>query len=451
MLAYAFSVLHEDSYKNVATEEFEHIADLFAAILAKGISNQIKRGLGREYVSKTDMLSSPTGKIDVSASVKQQTMLKKQLVCGFDEFTENSYINKILKTTAMLLLHSAEVAVEQKRALKKVMYYFVNVDELDLRHIQWSNIKYHRNNATYKMLINICYLVVCGMLLTEQDGTKKLSKFIDDQRMHSLYERFILQYYSKHYPAFAVSAAQIDWDVDDDIIAFLPLMKSDITIVYGGKTLIIDAKYYSHTMQTNSLYNSQTLHSGNLYQIFTYVKNKDVVSSGNVSGVLLYAKTDEEITPDNDYIMSGNRISVKTLDLNTDFPKIELQLKTLIINFFGTTVKNQQLIDSMKTYLQNFELKTAPEHIIEVEMQDAMMELGFVELWQGNLEKYKIQDICIDNPASYKPAIDSANLVMLEVLISYAHRQITHWYETSLYNYSDFFVYALKKLIVLSS
>jgi len=300
MLAYAFSVLNEDSYKNVATEEFEHIGDLFAAILAKGISNQIKRGLGREYVSKTDMVSFPTGKIDVSASVKRQTILKKQLVCDFDKFTENAYINKILKTTAILLLHYAEVAMDQKKSLKKVMSYFANVDEVDPRRIQWSSIKYHRNNATYKMLINICYVVICGTLLTEQDGTKKLSKFIDDQHMHSLYERFILQYYRKHYPEFSVSAAQIDWDVDDGIVAFLPLMKSDVTIEYGGKTLIIDAKYYSHTMQTNSLYNNQTQHSGNLYQIFTYVKNKDARGSGNISGVLLYAKTDEEIIPDND-------------------------------------------------------------------------------------------------------------------------------------------------------
>lgn len=300
MLAYAFSVLNEDSYKNVATEEFEHIGDLFAAILAKGISNQIKRGLGREYVSKTDMVSFPMGKIDVSASVKRQTILKKQLVCDFDKFTENAYINKILKTTAILLLHYAEVAMDQKKPLKKVMSYFANVDEVDPRRIQWSSIKYHRNNATYKMLINICYVVICGTLLTEQDGTKKLSKFIDDQHMHSLYERFILQYYRKHYPEFSVSAAQIDWDADDGIVAFLPLMKSDVTIEYGGKTLIIDAKYYSHTMQTNSLYNNQTQHSGNLYQIFTYVKNKDARGSGNISGVLLYAKTDEEIIPDND-------------------------------------------------------------------------------------------------------------------------------------------------------
>lgn len=77
MLAYAFSVLNEEGYKNVAAEEFEHVADLFAAILAKGISNQIKRGLGKDYISRTELLHSPTGKIDVSASVKQNTMLKK--------------------------------------------------------------------------------------------------------------------------------------------------------------------------------------------------------------------------------------------------------------------------------------------------------------------------------------------------------------------------------------
>mgnify|MGYP000846290129 CR=1 FL=1 len=107
-------------------------------------------------------------------------------------------------------------------------------------------------------------------------------------------------------------------------------MKSDITLRYQGKTLIIDTKYYGQTMQTNSLFNSRTLHSHNMYQIFTYVKNMDFARSGNVSGLLLYAKTDEDIVPDNDYIISGNRISVKTLDLNTDFSNISKQLNAIV-------------------------------------------------------------------------------------------------------------------------
>jgi len=334
MLAYAFGVLNENGYQNVSDEEFEYIYDLFAAILAKGIASQIKRGLGREYLNHSEPLSSPVGKIGVSSSLKQQTMLKKQLVCDFDIYTENCYMNQILKTTAMLLIRSSEVAIQQKKALKKVMLYFANVDELVPNQILWSSIRYHRNNATYRMLINICYLVIKGLLLNESSGTRKLARYLDDQKMHNLYQRFVLEYYRKHYPEYKVTAAQIDWDVDDGIIDFLPAMKSDITIEYSGKTLIIDTKYYKHTMQTNSLFNSRTIHSGNLYQIFTYVKNRDTANSGNVSGVLLYAKTDEEITPDNDYIMSGNHISVKTLDLNTNFSNIQMQLDLLLNKYF---------------------------------------------------------------------------------------------------------------------
>ena len=48
---------------------------------------------------------------------------------------------------------------------------------------------------------------------------------------------------------------------------------------------------------------------------------------GSVSGMLLYAKTDEAIVPDNDsFIIGKNRISVGTLDLSGRFEVIKSQL-----------------------------------------------------------------------------------------------------------------------------
>lgn len=334
MLAYAFQILREDSYSDLASEEFEHIGDLFAAILAKGIANQIKRGMGKEYLSRVDVLVLPVGKIDISSSVKHQTMRRKQLVCHIDEYSENAYVNQILKATTLLLMRSLDVEIKQKKVLKRIMYYFCNVAEIDPRFIEWGKIKYHRNNATYKMLINICHLVIDGMLISQQNGTNRLSQFIDDQRMHQLYERFVLEYYRKNYARYIISASHIDWNVDDGFVDFLPQMKSDITISDGRKTLIIDTKYYTHTMQTNSQFDSVSLHSGNMYQIFTYVKNRDKDNTGNVSGLLLYAKTDEEVTPDSDYIIGGNRIGVTTLNLDVDFLHIEVKLNLIINKYF---------------------------------------------------------------------------------------------------------------------
>jgi len=329
MLAYAFSVLNEESYRKIEFEDFENAENLLAAILAKGIANQTKRGLGREYLSRTDALSSPRGKINISSSLKEQTLLKRRLVCEFDEFLENAYVNQILKTTALLLIRSDKVAGEQKKALKKVLLYFHAVDTLNPFDIQWSEIRYHSNNSTYKMLMNICYLAIESLLPTTQEGAKRLSQFRED-RMNLLFERFVREYYRQHYPACKVSASHIDWNTDDGMIDLLPAMKSDITLERDDKILIIDTKWYGQTMQAHSLYNSRTIHSGNLYQIFTYVKNKDIHRSGNVSGVLLYAKTDEEITPDNSYLMDGNKISVKTLDLNKDFEGIRRQLDKIV-------------------------------------------------------------------------------------------------------------------------
>ena len=67
-----------------------------------------------------------------------------------------------------------------------------------------------------------------------------------------------------------------------------PVMQSDIHLQRGNTVLIIDAKYYSHT--TQSQFDKHTIHSNNLYQIFTYVKNRSYQfgeEKNTVSGMLL--------------------------------------------------------------------------------------------------------------------------------------------------------------------
>ena len=66
------------------------------------------------------------------------------------------------------------------------------------------------------------------------------------------------------------------------------------------------------------------------------MKNKQFQDkSCKVSGLLLYAATDEAIQPDNSYEMSGNRIGVKTLDLNKDFSEIKDQLESIVTEYFS--------------------------------------------------------------------------------------------------------------------
>lgn len=336
MLSYAFSVLKQSNYDSIAKEEFDNIHNLFAAILAKGIGQQLKQGLHREYITKTEDLSVMRGKIEISGTIRNKMARRQMLSCEFDELSENTLLNQIIKSTVMLLFKHADVDVEWKSDLKKEMLFFSNVDEIDLKQVKWSAFRFHRNNQTYRMLITICQFIVEGMLLTTDTGEYKIATFIDEKRVCRLYEKFLLEYYAKNNPHLKVVAAQIPWALDDDMGTMLPVMQSDITLSKENEVLIIDAKYYAHTTQKQ--FDKHTIHSNNLYQIFTYVKNKDR-EFGNkphkVSGMLLYAKTDEEIQPDGVYQMSGNQISVKTLDLYNDFTCISEQLDRILIEHFG--------------------------------------------------------------------------------------------------------------------
>ena len=335
MLAYAFRVLKQSNYSQVATEDFENIHNLLAAILSKGISQQLKQGLYREYIDKYDDLSVLRGKLNIQGTIKNRVQNKQRLSCEFDELSENNIFNQILKLTATILIKNHNVESEYKSELKKSLLYFSNVSDISVSVIKWSTLRFQRNNQSYKMLMNICYLVIDGLLLSTQSGEYNMATFIDDQHMHSLYESFIREYYRYHYGnEVSVSASFVDWDVPEgsEGIELLPKMKTDITLQKGEKTLIIDAKYYSHTMQHH--FDSNTFHSANMYQIFTYVKNFDKEQTGNVSGMLLYARTNEAIQPNNDYVIGGNKISVKTLDLNCNFDIIKEQLNTIIINSY---------------------------------------------------------------------------------------------------------------------
>lgn len=333
MLTYAFQSLRQSNYDKVAAEKFENIHDMFAAILGKGIASLLKQGLYREYILQEEELSVLRGKLNVQGTIRNRIQHKHKLSCEYDELSENNLLNQILKTTMKILVRQKTVKQEHKAVLKKNLVFFDNVDEIEPSQIKWDRIRYHKSNQSYRMLLNVCYLALTGLILSTDKGEVKLAAFLDERAMHSLYEKFILEYYRYHHPEYRANPDIVPWNIDDGVIEFLPAMVTDITLKHGERTLIIDAKYYAHTMQRQ--FDVQSIHSGNLYQIFAYVKNLDKDNTGNVAGMLLYARTSEQITPNNKYIMGGNTIWIKTLDLNLPFTQIAEQLEKIAGDYFG--------------------------------------------------------------------------------------------------------------------
>ena len=334
MLSYACNLINIGQYKKLETEDFKNNVDLLAAVLSKAVSHLIKNGLGREYESLIEATTFPRGKVDISSSLKFKHKSSHNLICEYDELTINTKMNQIIKATLLALINE-DISYERKKELKMLLMYFDKVTLINIYNIQWK-FQYNRNNKNYQLILTICKLIIDSKIQSQNSGKLKIIDLLDEKMLHKLYEKFILEFYKKECPKFKVSSSKINWKLDDGDIQNLPTMQSDIMIEFKNKVLIVDAKYYSNNMQ--SYFNKKTIISGNLYQIFTYVKNKQLEDEEKVvSGMLLYARTDEAIQPDNTFKMSGNKIYVKTLDLNNEFSLIKEQLLDIVNKIIDTS------------------------------------------------------------------------------------------------------------------
>lgn len=206
--------------------------------------------------------------------MKHQAARRRELSCEFDELSRNNLLNQILKSAVILLIKHGEVVSKHRDALKRSMLFFAGVDQLDLADVDWSRVRLTRDTQSYRMLLGVSRLLAEGMLFSTEAGEYKLMSFIEDSQMHVLYEDFLLAYYETHWPRLRPSAPKIPWALEEGTHRLLPTMQSDLMLTDGETALIIDAKYYTQNLQVH--YDRSSIHSAHLYQLFSYVTNKQV-------------------------------------------------------------------------------------------------------------------------------------------------------------------------------
>ena len=333
MLAYAFRAIKAKSISRVGRENFDNLHDLLAEILIRGMNSQIKRGLHQDYLSRTEELSTVRGRIDIAQTVNRRAHSRGRVVCNFDEYLPDTPHNQALKSAISLLIRRGNISRARQVSLRRLLPYLEDVALVPPTSVRWDELHYHRANASYRLLLGVCELIVLGLLPNEDDGDMKLESWFSDEAMSTLYERFLREYFVLHHPELSPSALLIDWAVSDGIASGLhqlPKMRTDLTLRKGANRLIIDAKYYGKSMQTNRFSAKSTVNSANLYQILTYVKNEDIKQTGNVAGLLLYAKTDGFEQPELDVVVQGSRIGAQTLDLNKPWVEVRAELDALV-------------------------------------------------------------------------------------------------------------------------
>ena len=211
----------------------------------------------------------------------------------------------------------------------RLIKYFRFIDTISLNKKIFENISFNKMNREYKFIINICQLIFDNLLINKNDNSAEFYNFIEDERkMAYLFESFVRNFYKKELRGANVYREDIYWELTGEFVEFLPKMQTDISLEYNDKKYLIDTKYYKKSLVEN--YGSKKLISGNLYQIFSYLKNNESKSKKDefATGILLYPRVDKTLYLE--YSMDKHNINIYTVNLNSKWNEISKRLISLI-------------------------------------------------------------------------------------------------------------------------
>jgi 5-methylcytosine-specific restriction enzyme subunit McrC len=200
--------------------------------------------------------------------------------------------NRILKASLRRLARAPKLNPELSRELRALAHRFPDMTDIWLERSAFSRVQLHRNNAYYDYLLRVAELAFDCLPPDPSGGGFVFQDVLRDERKTAIvFEEFVRNFYRVEQQRFAVKPLTIQWDattLSSSEVGRLPNMIVDVFLQDQERKIIIDTKYYASALQSKR--GSESFHSGNLYQLFSYLKNaagRDPTFQA-AEGILLY-------------------------------------------------------------------------------------------------------------------------------------------------------------------
>lgn len=324
LLSYALRHTQLLSEKELASIEGGKPEDLLGLLLSRVVDRLLKRGVDRGYIGLEEDLRGPRGRMDVSQTVVRGLRRSGKIACNFDEMRHDIVPNRIVAKTLRSLMTVPTLSPDIRAMIGITLRRFPRVSDISLTHKLFQDVIIHRNNRHYGIVIDLCRLIYINLIADgDDDGTNRFKDFRrDEAQMGKLFEDFVREFLRLEQDDFSVSSPQIPWAISDSADgsqALLPRMQSDMILENPELVRIIDTKFYADPL--THYFDSEKLHSHNMYQILTYVMNfANREHRRPVEGMLFYAAVGDEVRFDSRIL--DHRITVETIDLTLPWERI---------------------------------------------------------------------------------------------------------------------------------
>lgn len=323
LLSYVWDVDWEMEWSAIDADKSGDALNLLTKILTISTDRIIRRGLDRGYKDVSEEMFGVRGRIDIANTIKRNGFANARLTCNFEELDYSILHNQIIKTTLINLSHANGLNKDLREEVLDLTHRLKIINPVELSQNIFSKVRFHSNIRNYRLPVAVSKLIYDQLMPSQETGKYQFVN-ITEEKLHTIFEKFVFKYYDKHLNQTIYTGLKRDtlsWQdtyFEEGIDDFLPVMKTDVSLSNVVSKLVIECKFYESALQSRKIYGKdlkETFISSHLYQLFAYLKNLEIKDHKAISGLILYPENGKKIS--STYSMQGHKISIKTIDLDT--------------------------------------------------------------------------------------------------------------------------------------
>lgn len=331
MLAYANRDAGLLDDRSIGACDFERPLDLLARLLDASLRRLRLRGLHREYMEISEEGPAPRGAIDLNRTIARLLPANGALAWNVDELVADTPANRVLKCGLRSILAASE-AVEQgtRSRLRRHAAMFGSVADVPAREAVRLRAEVPRGQPVYRHALQLARLALERVLPdTGQAGNSWHALLEDPNEMGLLFEKFVRGFADYELRGEAkVSAPRFHWDVGSSgevDTALLPSMQTDVVLQWNdGEVTVCECKFYEKPLSRRTAESRDKVSSFHLYQLTAYLRAQQRQGGATPSGLLLYARVDDEI--ECNWPLEGFSVRVSAVNLTQPWGAIRDQL-----------------------------------------------------------------------------------------------------------------------------
>ena len=284
------------------------LSETLAAIFADRLRRELLRGPERTYIRREENLRKFKGKLLIAQQVRHNAAHRERFFCRFDEFSEDTLMNRIFRAACRVLLNATHTPSTQD-GLRHCLLLLDGVEDVFVHDELFDQITITRQNERFADVLHFCRLILQGRSPTVQAGRERSFSLLFD--MNRVFEDFVAAFLKKQviphldgyrlYPQAKSQRRHLMRDGDRGVL----LLQPDILITSNDRQLVLDTKWKQF---------SSTVGSDDLYQLYAYTKRYECRRS-----VLLYPHVLEAECLDYDIMgtdgATGEQVGVRLVNL----------------------------------------------------------------------------------------------------------------------------------------